>query len=186
MTEEEKLIRAKLYADKLASGIDPISNRALPSDSTLNQPRMLRYFSYISEIINEKICQEFDIDSTSITRLKFDITQQALDSILVSDEPIPISNLARRISAKSKPGSKHFSHRWATNWLVLKGYLFVHEESGKRIPTTSGTKLGIFQDHRSSAYGSLLVTLYRKEAQQYILDHLAEILKHESIFVDIH
>ena len=185
MTEEEKLIRAKLYADKLASGVDPISGRTVPSDSVLNQPRLLRYFSYVAEIINARICQEYEIEPSHTTVQKFDITQQAIDSIIVSDEPIPISNLSRRISAKSKPGSKHFSHRWATNWLIYKGFLYVHEDSGKRIPTTSGTKLGIFQDYRSSAYGSLLVTLYRKDAQKYILDHLSEILHHEGIFVDI-
>ena len=197
MTQEDKLLRAKIYADKLASGIDPISNRAAPKDSVLNQPRLLRYFSFISEVLNERValynqkeltsvksqfdsCAQESQISASVSVFSgesyFQITQEALDSIILSDEPIPISNLARRIQVKAAFGSKHFSHRWATNWLISNGYLYLHSDSHKRIPTTSGTKLGIFQELRPSKYGNLLITLYRKEAQKFILDHISEIL----------
>ena len=66
MTQEDKLLRAKNYADKLASGIDPISNLAVPNDSVLNQPRLLRYFSYVSEILTEKIALYNQNDIVSV------------------------------------------------------------------------------------------------------------------------
>ena len=37
MTELETMQRAKMYLDKLALGIDPITNREVPEDSVLNQ-----------------------------------------------------------------------------------------------------------------------------------------------------
>ena len=198
MTLEEKLLRAKLYADKLACCVDPISNRSVPEDSILSQPRLLRYFSFISEVLNERITLNTLNDDTSgivqseysnkPTQIEsvismysgesfFQIKRNAFSSIILSDEPIPISNLARQIQTKAVFGSKHFSHRWATNWLVDKGYLYIHNDSHKRIPTTLGTKLGIFQELRPSRNGDLLVTLYRKDAQKFILDHLTEILE---------
>ena len=42
MTELEKMQRAKMYLDKLANGIDPISDREMPDDTVLNQVRLSR------------------------------------------------------------------------------------------------------------------------------------------------
>ena len=36
MTELEIMQRAKMYIDKLAQGIDPITDREVPEDSVLN------------------------------------------------------------------------------------------------------------------------------------------------------
>jgi hypothetical protein len=36
MSELETMQQAKMYLDKLAQGIDPITNREIPEDSTLN------------------------------------------------------------------------------------------------------------------------------------------------------
>ena len=193
MSQEEKLKKAKLYTDKLASGIDPLSDRVVPHDSVLNQPKLLRYFSFISEVLKEQLAQynvineQQELASNIQTsnsspikkyngKLDFQITRSAINSVIISDEPIPISNLARRIQSKAEFGGKSFSHRWITNWLVFKGFLYIHEDSHKRIPTTAGTKLGIYQELRPSHYGNLLITLYRKEAQSYVLNNLAEIL----------
>lgn len=37
MTELEKMERAKMYLDKLANGIDPITDQELPDDTVLNK-----------------------------------------------------------------------------------------------------------------------------------------------------
>lgn len=37
MTELETMQRAKMYLDKLAQGIDPISGQEIPNDSVLNK-----------------------------------------------------------------------------------------------------------------------------------------------------
>ena len=42
MTELETMQRAKMYLDKLARGIDPISGREIPNDSELNNVRLAR------------------------------------------------------------------------------------------------------------------------------------------------
>ena len=45
MTELETMQRAKMYLDKLAQGIDPISGQEIPNDSVLNNVRLARCFS---------------------------------------------------------------------------------------------------------------------------------------------
>ena len=48
MTELETIQRAKMYLDKLAQGIDPISGQEIPNDSVLNNVRLARCFFYVS------------------------------------------------------------------------------------------------------------------------------------------
>ena len=48
MTELEKMERAKMYLDKLANGIDPITDQELPDDTVLNNVRLARCFFYTS------------------------------------------------------------------------------------------------------------------------------------------
>ena len=42
MTELETMQRAKMYLDKLARGIDPITDREMPEDAVLNNVRICR------------------------------------------------------------------------------------------------------------------------------------------------
>lgn len=54
ITELDKIIRAKMYMDKLANGFDPITDTELPDDTMLNNIRLMRCF-YISDILKQVI-----------------------------------------------------------------------------------------------------------------------------------
>ena len=47
MTELETMQRAKMYLDKLARGVDPITDRELPEDTVLNNVRICRCLHYV-------------------------------------------------------------------------------------------------------------------------------------------
>ena len=180
MTEQEKLIRAKEYADKLANGIDPISGLEMPSDAVLNNVRLARYFFYLSGILNELITS--GKKQAGNKKLPFAISRAQIEQIALSDNPVPISGFAKRVNAVIDEGRKKFSYRWANEWLIEAGFLDVYEATNKKFPTESGHSLGIFQEERvTSATGSYMVTLYRKEAQQFLLDNLDAILAKQSI-----
>lgn len=55
MTELETMQRAKMYMDKLARGIDPITNQEVYDDSVLNNIRLARCFFYVSDILGQVI-----------------------------------------------------------------------------------------------------------------------------------
>ena len=55
MTELEIMQRAKMYMDKLAQGIDPISGQEVPNDSVLNNVRLARCFFYVSGVLDQVI-----------------------------------------------------------------------------------------------------------------------------------
>lgn len=182
MAEQEKLIRAKEYTDKLANGIDPISGVEMPNDTVLNNVRLARYFFYLSGILNELISSEKK--HTGNKKLPFAIMRAQIDQIALSDDPIPISEFAKRINAVIDEDRKKFSYRWANEWLIEAGFLGVYEATNKKHPTESGKSLGIFQEERvSSTSGSYMVTLYRREAQQFLLDNLDAILAKQSVSI---
>ena len=51
----ETMQRAKMYLDKLAQGIDPITNQEVPEDSVLNHVRLARCFFYVSNVLQDVI-----------------------------------------------------------------------------------------------------------------------------------
>ena len=55
MNDLETMRRAKVYLDKLAQGIDPITNQEVCEDSVLNNVRLARCFFYVSDIIGQVI-----------------------------------------------------------------------------------------------------------------------------------
>ena len=55
MTELEIMQCAKMYMDKLAQGIDPISDQEVPEDSVLNNVRLARCFFYVSDVLGQVI-----------------------------------------------------------------------------------------------------------------------------------
>ena len=56
MTELETLQRAKMYIDKMAKGIDPLTDMEIPEDSILNQVRISRCLYYVSDVLARRIC----------------------------------------------------------------------------------------------------------------------------------
>ena len=55
MTELETMQRAKMYLDKLAQGINPITDEEVPEDSVLNNVRLARCFFYVSGVLDQLI-----------------------------------------------------------------------------------------------------------------------------------
>ena len=55
MTELEKMQRAKVYIDKLANGIDPLSDTQVSNDDVINQVEVSRCLFYVSDVLRKLI-----------------------------------------------------------------------------------------------------------------------------------
>lgn len=58
MTELEKIAYAKTFIDKLANGINPLDNTAIPDGDIANNVRLSRCFFYVSSILGKEIDRE--------------------------------------------------------------------------------------------------------------------------------
>lgn len=180
MTEIEKIQRAKMYIDKLANGIDPISDTELENDTILNNVRLARCFFYVSDVLSKVIENGGEV-KISRKSSPFFITEEEIKSITVSDTAIAVSELCKLISNAVNNGSRgRLSATTVTGWLVSKGFLQVittPDGKNKKIPTDIGSNLGIITERRTSLRGDYDVNLYNKQAQQFILDNLTAVLQ---------
>ena len=55
MTELEIMQHAKGYLDKLANGIDPLTDREVPEDDVINNVRISRCLFYVSDVLRQAI-----------------------------------------------------------------------------------------------------------------------------------
>ena len=180
MTELETMQRAKMYLDKLAQGIDPITNREVPDDSVLNNVRLARCFFYVSDVLGQVIANGGVVGSKP-KLLPFAVSAEQLAGVRISPEPVRITQLIEMISeAVNNPQMKKPSTTVITNWLLEKGFLEKQVgEDGKfrRIPTRNGLMIGLSTQVRQGRYGDYQAVFYNSAAQQFVLDNLISMLE---------
>lgn len=181
MTELEIMQRAKMYMEKLAQGIDPISDQEVPEDSALNNVRLARCFFYVSGILDQVIANGGKVVSTPPKG--FFITDEELRRVNPSQDPIRITQLVELVmNAINDPDRKRLKTTTITSWLIKKGFMSKQADAdgkSKRLPTAMGERIGLSSKLREGQYGIYQAVYYSEEAQRFILDHLQEVLQAE-------
>ena len=175
MTEREKVKEAKRWIDRLAQGIHPVTGEILPDSDAVNNVRVSRCLFYVSSLLQHQLDRDFPEKGTDSPLS--DSTQMTF-----SAQPIPASDLARRLSAAAQlPGGRKVSYRLLVEWLLAKGFLReVIQPNGRkrRRPSPMGQQLGIVVEYRNNNERSYPVVLYMESAQRFVEEHLDEILSY--------
>lgn len=184
MIELEKLKRAQTYIEKLANGINPITDQAAADTDIINNVRLTRCFFYISDLIRHVIDNGGVIGKSGKIKLPFCISTEQLSCFEYSDTPIPISEITIRINKLiNTETSKKLKATSITSWLVDTEILyFADTTNGKKVkrPTKSGINIGIDTENRTGRYGEYTVVVYNKAAQQFIIDNFDAIVEIEN------
>lgn len=182
MTELETMQRAKMYMDKLAQGIDPVSGRELPEDAALNNVRLARCFFYVSDILGQVIANGGVVGSKAKLQ-PFAVTPEQLARVQLSAEPVRITQLVDMIGAAAdNPQMKKLNTTVITNWLLKKGFLEKEtdpEGKSNRVPTSAGLGIGLFTQSRQGKYREYQAVFYNLQAQRFVLDNLDAMLTEE-------
>lgn len=186
MTELDKIKRAKMYLDKMAMGIDPITDLRISENDTLNNVRIVRCLMYVSEVLDRIILNDGIIKPPH--RSKFYISQEDLNGFLFSETPLPVSDITKRINQLINTDvMMQLSAQRITKYLLSEGYLEeVETLNGKKRkkPTEKGRGSGLSAEVRVGMYGPYEVVLYDAAAQHFIIDHMQEILKYNEGKID--
>lgn len=181
MTELEMIQRAKMYMEKLAQGIDPISDQEIPEDSVLNNVRLARCFFYVSGVLDQVIANGGNVKKTP--KKNFYVTEEELRRLNPSPEPIRIMQFVELVmNAINDPDRKKLKTTTITDWLIEKGFLSKQADTdgkSKRLPTAMGEQIGLAVKLREGQYGTYQAVYYSEEAQRFLLDHLQEMLQAE-------
>ena len=180
MTELETMQRAKMYLDKLAQGIDPITGQEVPEDSVLNNVRLARCFFYVSDVLG-KVIDNGGVIGSKPKLQAFSIDPVQLSKVRISQEPVRVTQLVELISAAvDNPQMKKLSTTLITNWLLEKGFLEKQvspDGKSRRVPTQNGLALGLSTQTRQGQYGEYQAVFYNAAAQQFVLDNLYAMLE---------
>ena len=179
MTELDIMKRAKMYMDNLSQGINPISGQEVPEDSVLNNVRLARCFFYVSGILDQVIANGGKVSGGA--PVPFYLTEEELQHMVPAQEPLRITQLAKLITdTVNDPQRVPLKATTITNWLLEKGFMEKKERAdGKssRLPTPMGESVGLSARTVQGQYGTYECTDYSPAAQQFVFDHLRDILE---------
>ena len=184
MNELEKMIYAKSWTDKMANGINPLTDEAVKDDDIINNVRISRCLFYVSDILRQAI-DNGGINPAFSSQPKvtssdelypFAISTEELKKFEYSDTPINITALTKRINTLvDTERIKKLSNNKILNWLLQIDFLYEEttpEGRKKRRPTEMGLSVGITEELRSGMYGEYKAVVYNRTAQEFIIDNL--------------
>lgn len=184
MTELENIAYAKSFIDKLANGINPLDDAPIPDDDIVNNVRLSRCFFYVSDILRQVYENGGITKPKRSPKIPFSVTIEQLEKFEYSAEPIPVSEIAKRIYVMAdNKNMEKISYRQINQWLLNIGMLYLHDFGGKKPvkrPTEEGYQIGIVVESRIGRYGEYEVVLYNEDAQRFILDNLEAVVATEA------
>ncbi len=180
MTELETMQRAKSYIDKLANGIDPLTDETIKDDSVINNVRISRCLFYVSGVLQKVIDNYGEVGKKrkSDSRQPFSITDEQKAGIVVSETPVGIMEFSKAIRAVLPENVKSLAVTKITEWLVENEYLReeIVQDKTRKVTTPKGESEGILTVDAVSRDGMpYKKNIYTLEAQRFILDNLENI-----------
>ncbi len=177
MNDLEKIIYAKSWIDKMANGINPLTDAPARDDDMINNVRISRCLFYVSDILRQVIDNGGSVKKKSaVKKSDYAIGYSQLKNFPYSEEPISITEITKRLNDMVDPYLyKKLQSKTITQWLMNIDFLMeVPTESGKnkKRPTEMGMSVGINEQTANGAYGPYTFTGYNRNAQEFIIDNL--------------
>ncbi len=182
MTELEILERAQMYINKMANGINPITDEQVNDDDTLNNVRVSRCLFYVSNVL-DNVIKSKSKPSKSKKEI-FSITSEDLEKYQYSEYPVYISEITSQLnSINSNKNTKRLSAACINRWISSIGLIEEQTDNNGRtikVPTESGIQKGIIQEQRISVNGTPYISLsYNNNMQKFIIENIQEIINKE-------
>lgn len=177
MEDKEKLAIAQDWVRKLANGINPLTGNAVRENDVVNNVHISRCLFYVADLLGKH--SERKTRTNSSRTIPFTVSAIQYEKYNYVDA-ISISAFAREIEKLIPENMQIVSYKLMINWLVREGMLSESEPdaNGKtsKIASEKGNGAGIYTEERERGSGEhYLLTLYNRNAQKYLLEHLEEI-----------
>ena len=180
ITELDTIARAQVYLEKLANGVNPLTNTEVNENDVINNVRISRCLFYTSGILKQIVDNKGKFKVEMPNRTEFNITPEQLANFEFSEKPIPVSEITKRLnSLVNTLEVKDLRYGAITNWLADIGMLsnIIVNNKTKRIPTDAGKQIGIIVEERVSKQGfTYEAVYYNLNAQHFIVDNIDSII----------
>jgi len=191
MNDIELLERSRVYINKMANGINPITDKPVDDSDLINNVRISRCLFFVSDVLKKVIAEnglnrmindqeQQEYDGKKSKKERFFPDSEKLESFKFFKQPTFISEFVREINkCKLNEKMRNISSGRITKWLVNKGFLYIDtDESGKKVKrlTKEGEEIGIIVEKRIGHRGEYNAVLYSLTAQHFLIDNLEAIL----------
>lgn len=176
----EDLFMLKENLEILADERDPQTGYRV-EDTILRSSFNKRVLRDAASIIDLLLKIDFNPQKTDKRKkYAFYIPQSERCNISISETPIPISVFAYALNdCVDAQKMKKIKASQITAWLMKEGYLSEIDNDGEmfKVLADKSSSIGISAEERTSKHGhTYKVNLYDKNAQQFIIDHLDDIV----------
>ena len=185
MTELETIEYAKMFIDKMANGIDPITDKPVPEQDTINNVRISRCLFFVSDVLR-RVIENGGTEHRAIgpsqhmKKVPFALTAEQAARFAYSEQPLKISEIVRRINSLIDTDTMApLSVTSVTGWLVGIGLLEQKQTADghtAKTPTEEGKACGITTVLRSNRSSTYETVCYDVNAQHFLLDNLDAII----------
>ena len=143
MTELETMQRAKMYLDKLANGINPLTDQPASDSDCINQVRISRCLFYVSDLLRKVIENGGNIGKTEkVKKQPFSISHETLNNSMIKPY-IPIQRpssfllLACHIKQNSSLAKLSFQHVKSANlffahWTLVRRWIIMYAKGNQK------------------------------------------------------
>ena len=178
MEEKEKILIAQEWIRHLANGINPINGTVLKEDDAVNNVHISRCLFYVADLL-EKYTKRTNKQGL-LRNIPFEASAVQIDKYNYTDA-ISLSAFAKEIEKLISENMKTINYKSIVQWLIQEGLLIESspDNNGRtyKMPTEKGHQIGIYCEQRERNGGSYQVTLYNRDAQIFLLEHLEEMSK---------
>ena len=175
----EKIRKAKDIILKLANGIDPVDGGEIKQEHILNDPRMIRCFFFVSEVLENVIVGDYSKGTKKMT--KFIITDEQKNKVIFTDGEIGVNEISKCINLSINPLiSKKLSGNMINRGLKRMGILTEIENEDKTRRTAineTSINYGFTEVKRSYNGREYFQVVANEEGKKFILENIEEILK---------
>ena len=182
MDDFELLCRAKVYVDKLANGINPLTDENVSENDVVNEVKVSRCLFFVSDVLRQVLENGGSVQGGGKRRRreKFFITADELHGFEYSDTPLPVTHITERINRFINPNDmRRLYYMHIVHWLKKEGYL--QDANGefaraKYCPTLLGSQYGIIMRKKVGTKGEYYVIYYGRKAQELIVKNIENIV----------
>ncbi len=176
LNDIEKIEKAKIILQKIAGGTNPISGEPIEGDNFLNDPRIIRCFYYVAEVLDNVVQGNYMKNRIS----DFQITEEQKSQVIFIEGNIGVNQIAKCINQQINPlVSKRVSGVAINNGLKRMGILSetIDNEGKKRTTINENSADYGFQLERRNYNGNEYdMVVIDDRGKKYILDNIEEIM----------
>lgn len=177
INEIEKMEKAKNIIKQIADGVNPVNGEVIEGDVLLNDPRIIRCFYFVSEVLDSVINGKYNNKNIS----EFVITEQEKSGVVFIEGKIGVNKIAKCINEQVNPlVSKKTSGAAINTGLKRMGILAESKnEDGKTRTTINEDShlYGFYLESRNYSGVEYDAVVIDDRGKKFILDNIEEIMR---------